>query len=442
MKKENIPLTVSQLNRRVKSWLEYEMGDVEVLGELSNLSRPSSGHIYFTLKDEHAQLRCAFFRNAFSRENAPFKDGQQVIVQGRLSLYEARGDYQLIVQQMTAAGEGELYQQFLRLKAKLAQEGLFAAARKKVLPRFPACIAVISSASSAALRDILITLSRRFPLSDIYVYPSEVQGKNAAAQLIRALQQANQEARAEVIILARGGGSIEDLCAFNDEQLAYAISRSAAPVVSGVGHETDFTIADFVADLRAATPTAAAEAVTPDKNDLLAGLERLVARLHSVMQTFFEQQQRHLSYTVARLLSPRQLILNQWQTVDYLDQRLNQSINHYMNRKRHGLQILQNRLLNQSPEISIETNRIRLNHIRQQLAAALTVQLNTARQIFAQHLATLQAVNPLATLERGYAVVTFKNHILCNSRQVQEGDTVQIRLAKGQLTCSVKESHA
>lgn len=439
MNHEAPALTVSQLNRQVRSWLEYEIGEVSVLGEISSLSRPSSGHWYFTLKDENAQLRCVFFKNSHTRESLLFDNGQQVIARGKLSLYEARGDYQLIINQLSAAGIGALYQQFERLKSKLAAEGLFAEHRKKALPRFPATIGIITSPSGAALRDILCTLARRFPLADVFVYPCEVQGKTAAQQLIRALIKANEDARAEVLLLARGGGSIEDLWCFNDEQLAYAIARSKIPVISGVGHETDFTIADFVADLRTATPTAAAESVTPDKQDLLALLSGLFIKNHTALRRSLQQNQLHLSHHLARLTSPRKVILNHWQTLDYLDKQLKQCIKKQLSDHSYKLDILQRSLGLHNPEIMLDSCSARLQYLLQQLDRILLQLLNEAKLSLTRLMSVLYAVSPLATLERGYAIASCDDHVLLDSQQVHEGDIIRLRLAKGQLNCSVIE---
>lgn len=327
-------LTVSQLNRQIRFWLENDVGEVAVLGELSNLSKPNSGHFYFTLKDASAQLRCVYFRNYHSLESRHFKDGQQVLAQGKLSLYEARGDYQLIVHSLSDAGLGELYRQFEALKAKLQSQGLFDAGRKKEVPRFPSIIGVITSSTGAALQDILTTLARRYPLATVKVYASEVQGKEASKQLIRAIDKANHDNQVDVLILARGGGSIEDLWAFNNEQLALAISNSQIPIVTGIGHETDFTIADFVADLRAATPTAAAEAVTPNQLELITALQLLERRAISLMGQFTQHKQLLLSSKMAKILSPQQLIAKHWQAIDFLERQLYQSMQHLLKRTR------------------------------------------------------------------------------------------------------------
>lgn len=437
MQQEKTALTVTQLNRQIRSWLEIEIGDVAVLGELSNLSKPSSGHFYFTLKDPTAQLRCVYFRNHHDEKSKGFKDGQQVIAKGKLSLYEARGDYQLIVHSLSDAGLGELYRQFELLKSKLQAQGLFEQERKKSLPRFPSVIAVVTSASGAALRDILSTLARRYALATVKVYASEVQGKDAAQQLIKAINRANADKQAEVLILARGGGSIEDLWAFNDELLALTISKSTIPIVSGVGHETDFTIADFVADLRAATPTAAAEAVTPNQLELLSTLRSLEERMERAIARFTKHKQLLLSHQIAKLLSPAQLITKHWQTVDYLERQLNHGVNNLLHQKQNQLHLLITKLNANNPMARLQHSKAKLQHIEHQLTQNMWAKFNSLRQIFTTQMATLHAVSPLATLDRGYAIATYKKSVLFNAMQVNIGNTINVQLAKGSLVCNI-----
>lgn len=384
--------SVAELNRRAKMCLEQGMGLVSVQGEISNLTKPSSGHWYLTLKDQQAQIRCVFFRHKQLRHHANLTNGMQVIVQGSLSLYEARGDYQLIAETMNEAGLGDLHQQFEQLKQKLFAQGLFDAARKKPLPRFPKKIGVITSPTGAAIRDILTTLKRRYPLAAVQIYPSDVQGKLAAPQLRAAIELANQEGACDVLILARGGGSIEDLWAFNDEALAHAIVNSRIPIVTGVGHEIDVTIADLVADLRAPTPTAAAEIVTPLQEDLLSGIAALEARMLQALRRMLQQQILRYHYQQKRLISPKHMIATYWQTLDHREYQLRQFITHMLQTKRQSLQNLSGRL---------------------------------------------QAMSPLATLERGYAVVTSEQKLIRSVQQIAIGEKINIRLADGQLDCKV-----
>lgn len=429
-------LTVSQLNRQVRSWLEHEMGTVAVEGEISNLSKPASGHIYFTLKDATAQIRCVYFRNRHENNNN-LQNGQQIRAHGNLSLYEARGDYQLIVEQIHDAGEGDLYRQFELLKAKLAALGLFDPTRKKALPLFPQHIGIITSATGAALRDILATFARRFPVAPVVVYTSEVQGKQAAQQLITALNLANHDKRCDVLILARGGGSIEDLWAFNDEHLAHAIANSRIPIVSGVGHETDFTIADFVADLRAATPTAAAEAVTPNLPDLLALFQTYETRLLKAISHFLQHQQLLLRHATQKMTSPKQLISAYWQSLDYLRNHLHHALQQLLAQKKHSFQSMNNRLDAKNPVILLRKAAGNLQNLENCLIQQISLKINRLKQEFTSQLATLHAVSPLATLDRGYAIATCKNKIVVDSQEIKVDDIIDIRLAKGSLTSKV-----
>lgn len=384
--------SVSELNRQVKACLEQGLGMVSVQGEISNLTKPSSGHWYFSLKDPHAQVRCVFFRHKHLRMHAQIENGAQVLVRGCLSLYEARGDYQLIIDTLNEAGLGDLHQQFEQLKQKLFAAGLFDARRKKSIPRFPRHIGVITSPTGAAIRDIMITLKRRYPLAGVHVYPSDVQGKAAAPQLAAAVQLANQAAMCEVLILARGGGSLEDLWAFNDEALAYVIAESRIPIVTGIGHEIDVTIADLVADLRAATPTAAAEMVTPVQDEIWMSIQALILRMQQAMQQILQQQYVRYTHQRQRLASPRQMIATYWQTLDHREYQLQQIIVHMLQIRRHTLHNIQGRL---------------------------------------------HAVSPLATLERGYAVVTYSGKLLTSAQHIPVGAQFNVRLAQGQLRCQL-----
>jgi exodeoxyribonuclease VII large subunit len=431
-------LSVSQLNRQVKSYLENEIGIIHVEGEVSNLSKPASGHYYFTLKDNSAQIKCVFFKNRHVRPlSSKLCDGQKIVISGRLSLYEARGDYQLIVEQLTEAGLGELYQRFEELKNRLAAEGLFHPSRKRSLPALPESIGIITSTSGAAIRDILSTLARRYPLARIYIYPSEVQGTTAPQQLIKALQSANSDKRCDVLILARGGGSIEDLWAFNDEQLARQIASSLIPVVSGVGHETDFTIADFVADYRAETPTAAAAAVSPNCMELSAVLNNYMIQLHKSLLTKMQNYRLQLKHLTDKISSPRQAIRSYWQTVDYMERQLLSSMLQIVNQKKYQTHISTTQLQAQNPKMQIEQTQNHLARLVEQLIQQIMLKISNLKQRMNTSLSTLHAVSPLATLDRGYAIATSKNTILFSTQQVREGDSIDVRLAQGTLTCAV-----
>ena len=431
-------LTVTQLNRHVRSWLEHEMGMVNVEGELSNLTKPASGHYYFTLKDPGAQIRCVYFRNRQNDVDAKtLQNGQQVILKGILSLYEARGDYQLIVEELSNSGEGDLYRQFELLKIKLGALGLFENARKRPIPAFPLCIGVITSSSGAALHDIQTTLARRYPIASVVVYSSDVQGKQAAPQLIKAIELANSQHRCDVIILAGGGGSIEDLWAFNDELLAHTIAKSVIPIVSGVGHETDFTIADFVADHRAATPTAAAEAVTPNRVDLLNSLDTINRQLFNAMRRYISHQQLLLRHEIQKITSPKQLISSHWQSLDYLRNHLDHAMSQGMTRRREPLFTLITKLQKQNPTLKLGEAKLRLQQLEHTLFQLMNTNIHLLKQRVNIQLATLQAVSPLATLDRGYAIATFKGNVIHDSQDVGLGDLINIRLKKGRLTSQI-----
>lgn len=426
-------LSVSELNRAVKNLLEFEMRDITVKGEISSLSKPSSGHFYFTLKDKTAQLRCVYFRSRHGIGVKTVENGLQMIAKGKLSLYEARGDYQLIIEQLSELGEGDLYRQFEQLKKKLATDGLFDASRKRQIPAYPDTIGIITSSTGAALRDILITLKRRYPLVAIIIYASDVQGKKAAPQLVKCIKTANDDKRCDVLILARGGGSIEDLWAFNDEKLAYAIAESKIAVVTGVGHETDFTIADFVADLRAATPTAAAETITPHIDDLLNRLNDIETRLHHLLVRHLQHKQLLLNHQIEKLASPKRLIDAKWQTLDYHTQHLQRLIAQIVQEKQHKLLVLKNQLNHQSPQRVLKQTKLQLQSIENSLINHMNQLAKSHRQRLETLLATLHAVSPLATLDRGYAIVSHQKNILFSPVQVQIGDQVDIHLAQGHL---------
>lgn len=431
-------LTVSQLNRQVKHFLEEGIGLVHVEGELSNLSKPSSGHYYFTLKDATAQIRCVFFKN---RHNGPtpanLTDGQHIIAKGSLSLYEARGDYQLIVEQVTQAGAGALFQRFEALKIKLSAEGLFHPDRKKPIPSMPQSIGIISSPSGAALQDILSTLARRYPLAEVVIYPSEVQGIGAPQQLIKALLRAQADKRCDVLILARGGGSIEDLWAFNDEALARHIAACGIPIVSGVGHETDFTIADFVADLRAETPTAAATAVTPNCVDLFYLINQAELRLITAITHKLRQAQNKLQYLFDKIASPKKAITSYWQNLDYLESQLSSHMTRFLQQKSHQLHVTNAQLHRYNPITQIAQTQMHLDKLKAQLHLHMHSKMQQLTFQMRTNLTTLHAVSPLATLDRGYAIATHKKKVLFSSEQVLPDNTITVRLAVGSLECKV-----
>lgn len=433
----SIRLSVSQLNRQIRLLLENDVGEVYVEGEISNLSQPPSGHLYFTLKDETAQIRCVFFKNKFFNTTTEIKNGRLIVASGILSLYEARGDYQLIINKVEDAGQGDLFKKFEALKLKLQNLGLFDTNKKKSIPNFPGTIGLITSLNAAALHDMLTTLKRRYPIAKIIVYASEVQGNKAYKQLIAAIEKANLDNNADVILLARGGGSIEDLWCFNDEPLAFAIAKSLIPIVSGVGHETDFTIADFVADLRAATPTAAAQAVSPNIIDLLALLRNIEIKLLSNIKRNIEHQGLLLKHELQKLVSPKHLIAKHWQTLDYLVSQLLKCIKHHIALKRHKINLMHNCLCSNHPGYILKKDKLHLKHLTQRLCQLINDKIKQMQHELAKNLTTLDVVSPLSTLERGYAIVTYKDHVLFDANNININDMINIKLANGNLKSKV-----
>jgi exodeoxyribonuclease VII large subunit len=433
--------TVSRLNREARALLERGLGVLWIEGELTNFSQPSSGHWYFTLKDRDAQLRCAMFRQRnFSLKFTP-SAGAHVLARGRISLYEPRGDYQLIVDHMEEAGLGALNREFERLKAKLSAEGLFAAGRKRPLPRFPERIGVITSPSGAAIRDILHVLRRRFAPAAVRIYPTSVQGAAAAPEILDALAIAAARNECDVLIVARGGGSIEDLWAFNDEGVARAICASPIPVVSGVGHEIDFTIADFVADARAPTPTGAAEMVVPEGKACLEALARVAERLSYAIRrelhaigALFDATQRRLA-----LAHPGARLTQQEQRLDDVEQRLLSAVRGNVAHISHRLAELWADLLHCAPDEAVNEFRLKHEALTTRLRHAVEELLSTADHRLAMAGRTLDTVSPLATLGRGFAIVTRKKDgtLVMDAETLQIGEDVEARLAKGKLEAKV-----
>src|SRR5215469_10525423 len=400
--------SVSRLNREVRTLLERGLGVLWVEGELSNFSQPASGHWYFSLKDRDAQLRCAMFRVKNSLVGFTPRDGAHLLLRGRISVYEARGEYQLIVEHLEEAGEGALKREFERLKSRLAAEGLFALERKRPLPRFPRRIGVITSPSGAALHDILKILARRFPPAAVLIYPAPVQGAAAVPALVAALASAGARAECDLLILARGGGSLEDLWAFNDERLARAIAASPLPVVSAVGHEIDFTIADFVADVRAPTPSAAAELVVPDRAACLEAVARSAGRLTVSMQRELRAVATRVDAARARLAlcHPGVRLEQQMQRLDDLARRLKGATDGAVQREQLQLARLHDRLFRHSPDRLLHAQVARHQGLALRLRHAATGRLGAATQRLALAQRALNAVSPLATLARGFAIVT------------------------------------
>jgi len=435
--------SVSRLVRETRAVLEGSFPLIWVSGELSNLAQPASGHIYFSLKDEVAQVRCAMFR--MKRQLLRFRpeNGQQVLLRARVSLYEARGEFQLIAEHMEPAGEGALRLAFEQLKAKLAAEGLFDAAKKRPLPRIPKQLGIITSPSGAAIHDLLTVLRRRFPALPVVIYPVQVQGEEAPSQIVRMLQLANRRHECDLLILSRGGGSLEDLQAFNDERVARAIRDSGIPVVTGVGHEIDFTIADFAADRRAPTPSAAAELVTPDQQAWRERLRLLLRRLQTHQTGRLQRLRQGLAGLEKRLLAqhPTQRLQQRAQRVDELNQRLRQGLRLQLLRQTKQLQQLRGRLHRQSPALRLE--RLGLSHrqLSRRLHQGMERRLESARGRLGQLARDLHTLSPLNTLGRGYAILsrTRDGRILRASGEAAPGERLRAKLSEGELVCEVVE---
>jgi exodeoxyribonuclease VII large subunit len=438
-------LSISQLNAQARTLLERGLGSVWLEGEISNLARPASGHWYFSLKDESAQVRCAMFRSRSMLVRFPVKDGAQVLARGRVSLYEARGEFQVVVEHLEEAGEGALRRRFEELKKKLLAEGLFAAEKKQPLPTLPRRIGVITSPTGAALRDILHILQRRFPAVPVLIYPVAVQGEAAPREIVQALQVADARRDCDVLILARGGGSLEDLMAFNDESVARAISACGIPVISGVGHETDVTIADFVADERAPTPSGAAERAVPDSAQYLRALSALERGLAQSIRRKLLSLRQSLAHSERALghLSPRARLLQHAQRLDELEQRLQRAVIVRLERARLRLANAAVLLGRSSPVRRLVPLKQRLEAAQRRVPVAMLRRLQAARERFERSLRTLNAVSPLATLDRGYAIVTDDgSHVVTDASSLVPGSSIEARLARGSVRATVTDVFA
>ena len=436
-----VTLTVSDLNREARTLLERGLARLWVEGEISNLARPASGHMYFTLKDASAQIRCAWFRQRQRRGQArEVGNGDQVQAYGRVSLYEPRGDYQLIVEQIEPAGEGELRRRFERLKKKLEAEGLFDESLKQDLPSLPRRIGVITSPSGAAVRDVLTVLKRRFPSIPVIIYPAAVQGEQAVPELTRALLAANRRRECDLLIIGRGGGSLEDLWAFNDESLARAIRASTLPVISAVGHEVDFSIADLVADVRAPTPSGAAELAVPDRAEWQRAVAITHQRLVNQMSRTLEDRSQALDWLSRRFAaaSPASTVSRQRQKLDALSDALSATIRHDLIVRRRRLERASALLMRHTPERTLLDIQHRLERSGEHLRSAINRRIDALAARLNLAGRALNSVSPLATLDRGYAIVSDgRGRIVTDAGVLKEGDSIVARLAKGEVTATV-----
>ena len=436
--------TVTRLNSAVRMILEQDLGLVWLTGELSNLAMPSSGHWYFSLKDISAQVRCAMFKG--NNRRVPFRpqDGMQVLVQARVSLYEPRGDYQLIIESMQPAGDGMLALRFEELKRRLGAEGLFDEGRKRPLPREPRAVGLVTSATGAALHDMLTVLGRRAPDLPVFIYPTQVQGSAAISQIVAAITLANRRAEVDVLIVGRGGGSLEDLWCFNEEAVARAIAHSAIPVVSAVGHEVDVTISDFAADLRAPTPSAAAELVAPDRS---ARAQRLVHLKQRLVQAISRRQTaaRHGFALLQKRLDhqdPKRRLEQQSQRLDELSGRLQQLLNLRLHQGERRLANLELRLQARSPEKLLAAGKRRHQLAQERLHTLMNKRQDLAAHRLAMLSARLDGISPLATLGRGYSITrTPSGEVISRAAQVSPGQQLVTTLAEGSLRVRVEEVH-
>ncbi|HEY5513388.1 MAG TPA: exodeoxyribonuclease VII large subunit [Geomonas sp.] len=440
--KERRVLTVSALTALVRGVLEENFDQVWVEGEISNLASPQSGHYYFTLKDAGAQLRCVMFRGAARALKFTPKDGMRVLTRGRLTLFEPRGEYQLVAEYLEPQGIGGLQLAFIQLKERLAREGLFSELHKKEIPKLPQRIAVVTSPTGAAIRDILTVLSRRFANLEILIYPVRVQGEGAAAEIAQAIDDLNRLGGLDVMIVGRGGGSLEDLWAFNEETVARAIHRSVIPVISAVGHEVDFSIADFVADLRAATPSAAAELVVRSKKELTAELDALSHRLDMSQLRRLERWRAGVAALSRAVADPTRILGHLSQRVDTLDGRLRREADLLLGSRGDRVATLLARLNRQSPALTLKRTGERLGTLSLRMDHALTRRLAGAAESLRLATGTLNAVSPLATLARGYSITRKlpERTVVRDSREIEAGDRLELSFAAGSALCRVEET--
>ena len=435
--------SVTRLNREVRRLLESGFARVLVEGEISNLARPPSGHLYFSLKDAGAQVSCALFRNRATRLGFKPENGVQVLAHAQVSLYEARGNYQLIVDHLEEAGDGALRRAYEELKQRLHAEGLFDETRKQPLPAWPRRIGVITSPSGAAIRDVLTVLGRRFPAIPVIIYPTLVQGEAAAAQIVRALQTAQQRAECDVLLLTRGGGSLEDLWPFNEESVARAVYDCELPVVSAVGHEIDVVISDFVADRRAATPSAAAELLSPDRTQVTAQFAGLQAQLVSRLRQALTRRSERLDWLVrrARQCAPARRLQQQAQRLDELQQRLERAWRNNLAQRRSAVLTLSARLRQQTPTAQLQRLRTYTAQLAQRLKYCISIQLSVRREKLAGAVRALDAISPLATLQRGYSITLSAStgKVLHQAADTTVGELLETRLARGRVISQVRE---
>ena len=434
-------ISVSELNALAKALLEDHLAGFWIAGEVSNLTRAASGHYYFSLKDSRAQVRCAMFKGAAARLAKPLKEGDHIEVAGKISIYEARGEFQITVNEVRLKGLGQLYEAYERLKAQLQAEGAFEAERKKPLPTRAQCIGIVTSLAAAALRDVVTTLKRRAPEIPVIVYPTAVQGAGSEFQIAQAIKTASQRAECDVLIVCRGGGSIEDLWAFNEEPVVRAIEACEIPVVSGVGHETDFTLADFVADVRAPTPTGAAELVSPNRQESLHRLAQAKGRLKTVLeQRYFDASQK-LDWLTRQIRHPRQKLDEQRTHIHKLAQTLSYSMTQNVRAHTARFERQTQALKHCRPDISVYRQDI--ERFQTTLSHAFRQLLTQRRQSLTAQTALLEAVSPQQILERGFSVVkNTRGQVIRNADVLKQGQKLHITFADGETDVRVTKEQA
>ncbi len=436
-------LNVSELNAEVNQLLTRGFPLLWVEGEISNLVRPASGHLYFTLKDNKSQIRSAMFRNRNMKLTIQPENGMKVLVRGRVGLYEPRGDYQLIAEHMEDAGIGQLQRQFEALKQKLADAGLFTEEHKKEFPEYPKRIGVVTSPTGAAVRDILQVLSRRSPHTPILIYPVAVQGDAAKTQIETAIRRANIDNTCDVLILARGGGSIEDLWSFNEENVAKAIYNSNIPIVCGVGHEIDFTIADFVADLRAPTPSAAAELITPERDQLLTDVVQTQLWMTQTIKQNIKQKRQRLEWVDKRLQlqKPSSKIQQQAQHLDELNIRLQQKMTRLLRDKQIQTGNLNSRLKSNTPSRKLAEQEQAFSHFSARLQQSINKKVQQEQSKFKIQLAMLDSISPLKTLERGYSIIkdTDSGNLITSAKSFKSKQQITIKLKDGEANARIED---
>lgn len=437
-------LSVQALTKYIKRKFDADpyLTDIYVKGEISNLKRHSSGHIYFTLKDAKARILSVMFSSAAKELKFEPENGMNVLIRGSISVYEASGQYQIYVKEMQPDGIGGLFLAYEQLKEKLENEGLFSLERKRKIPPYPKVIGVITSPTGAAVRDIITTIRRRYPIGAINLHPALVQGENAAKSIVQAIQKANELKQADVLIIGRGGGSIEELWAFNEEIVARAIFSSNIPVISAVGHETDFTIADFVADLRAPTPTGAAELAVPHIEELMERLLNKKSRLIRGISDIYRHEKKRLDFIKRSYIfkNPQLLYQQKMEHIDRLTEKLTRENHLLYERAKSELQFLKQRLYRNRPSEQLKREKDSCTRLTKGLQKNLNLILQYKQKDFSQMVSTLQALSPLKIMDRGYSVTYTENKTLLKSiSQANRGDSILVRVSDGTLNCTVKE---